>query len=87
MPKMTTLNVRIGGGLSEFVSGVIGERGDYDNASEYVRDLIRRDKARSERSAFDAKKAALEQAFNLPDAAYREVSFTDVISRNLAKRG
>ncbi len=87
MPKMTTLNVRIGGGLSEFVSGVIGERGDFDNASEYVRDLIRRDKARAERDAFDAKKAALSQAFNLPDETYREVSLDDVIARNLARRG
>lgn len=86
MPKMTTLNVRIGGGLRDFVSGVIGERGDYDNASEYVRDLIRRDKARIEQDAFEAKRAALQQAFGLPDKAYREVSLGEVIARNLAKR-
>jgi putative addiction module CopG family antidote len=86
MSKMTTLNVRIGGALSDFVAGAIGETGDYDNASEYVRDLIRQDKAKTEHRAFEAKRAALQQAFALPDNAYTSVNLNDVIARNLSKR-
>lgn len=83
---MTTLNVRVGGSLSEFIAQTIGEFGDYDNASEYVRDLIRHDKARTEKAAFEAKRAALQQAFAQPDEAYTKTSLEDVISRNLARR-
>jgi len=86
MSKMTTLNVRIGGSLSTFVAQAIGEFGDYDNASEYVRDLIRHDKARAEQAAFEAKREALQQAFAQPNEAYTKTSFEDVISRNLARR-
>ena len=43
MSKMLALNVRIGGSLREFVAQAVGDSGDYDNASEYVRDLIRKE--------------------------------------------
>jgi Arc/MetJ-type ribon-helix-helix transcriptional regulator len=42
MAKPMTLNVRVGGTLSEFVAANIGEHVTYDNVSEYVRDLIRK---------------------------------------------
>ena len=86
MSKMMSLNVRVGGGLREFVTQAVGDGGDYDNASEYVRDLIRKDKEKSEREAFEAKRAALAQAFALPKSAYRKVSMEEVVERNLAKR-
>jgi len=44
--------------LSEFVATNVGEGGAYENVSEYIRDLIRRDKERTERTAFDRLKAA-----------------------------
>ncbi|WJJ94915.1 ribbon-helix-helix domain-containing protein [Neopusillimonas aromaticivorans] len=46
MPRTntTTMTVRLSGSLSEFVATNVGEYGDYENVSEYVRDLIRRDK-------------------------------------------
>jgi Arc/MetJ-type ribon-helix-helix transcriptional regulator len=47
MTKSMTLNVRVSGALREFVAANVGETGAYDNVSEYVRDLIRRDKERS----------------------------------------
>ncbi len=52
-----TLNVRINGPLEDFVAAKVGEFGTYENASEYVRDLIRRDHARAEAEAFEALKA------------------------------
>ncbi len=82
MPNTTTLTVRIGGPLSDFVAENVGDDGAYDNVSEYVRDLIRRDKERAERDAFDRLKAELTQAFAAPDDSYQPLTAADVIARN-----
>ena len=44
------MTVRLNETLSEFVAAKVGEQGDYENISEYVRDLIRRDKTRLEQA-------------------------------------
>ena len=62
MSQTTTMTVRISGALSEFVASNVGENGSYENISEYVRDLIRRDKERVEREAFDRLKGELTRA-------------------------
>ena len=87
MRPATTMRVRLSGALSEFVSANVGETGDYESVSEYVRDLIRRDKARSEQEAFDRLKAELEHAFAAPDDTYRELSAAEVIARGGAWPG
>jgi antitoxin ParD1/3/4 len=86
MPKPTTLNVRVGGVLSEFVASNVGSTGSYDNASEYVRDLIRKDKDRMEFQAFERLKAELQRAFATPESDYRAVTADEVIKRNRARR-
>ena len=45
MPRTTTttMTVRVSGALSEFVATNVGEDGAYENVSEYIRDLIRRE--------------------------------------------
>ena len=45
MSNSTTLTVRLNPVLSEFVASHVQEGGAYDNVSEYLRDLIRRDMA------------------------------------------
>lgn len=82
MAQMTTMTVRISGALSEFVASNVGQSGTYENISEYVRDLIRRDKERAEREAFDRLKAELERAFAAPEASYGRLTAAEVISRN-----
>lgn len=82
MPRTTTLTVRLGGALSDFVAATVGETGAYENVSEYIRDLIRRDKERGEQQAFDRLKAELVLAFAAPDASYQPLSAADVIARN-----
>ena len=52
MTRTTTMTVRLNETLSAFVSANVGEHGTYDNVSEYVRDLIRRDKERDEQEQF-----------------------------------
>ena len=82
MPKATNLNVRIGAELGEFVAGRVGENGSFENTSEYVRDLIRRDKERSEAQAFQRLKAELQLAFAAPDDDAEELTADDIIARN-----
>lgn len=77
------LNVRISGSLSDFVNEAITD-GDYENVSEYVRDLIRRDKERAEREAFEAMKLRLQDAFATPDREYEYLSADDIRQRALA---
>lgn len=85
MPRKTTMTVRLSNALRDFVSANVGEYGCYVNVSEYVCDLIRRDKERSEREAFERLKAELTQAFAAPDDSYRALSASDVIARNKAR--
>jgi putative addiction module CopG family antidote len=82
MPSTMTLNVRLSGPLSDFVAETVGHTGSYENVSEYVRDLIRRDKARVEAEAFERLRAELQQAFATPDADFAPVTAADVIARN-----
>ena len=66
-----TLNVRVSGPLSDYIAAKVGDDGTYENVSEYVRDLIRRDKEQAEKEAFEALKAELQRAFAAPDSSYR----------------
>jgi len=86
MNKPVTLNVRVGGALGEFVAANVGPDGAYENVSEYVRDLIRKDKRETEKRSFDRLKAELSRAFATPEAGYERVSAADVIKRNRARR-
>ncbi|MDO6732839.1 type II toxin-antitoxin system ParD family antitoxin [Marinovum sp. 2_MG-2023] len=75
MPKPMNLSVRLTTPLTEFVTTRVGVEGDYDNASEYVRDLIRRDREREEQRAFAKLKATLQDAFAQPDSEAVEMNF------------
>jgi antitoxin ParD1/3/4 len=82
MSRTTTMTVRIGGSLSDFVAANVGDDGSYENVSEYIRDLIRRDKERAEAEAFNRLKAELSHAFAAPDESYQPLTAAEVISRN-----
>ena len=86
MARTMTLNVRVGGALGEFVAANVGEAGAYENVSEYVRDLIRKDKDRTEREAFERLKAELSRAFTAPDESYTAVPADAVIARNRVRQ-
>lgn len=79
-----TLNVRLTGPLGDFVAENVGDSGLYENVSEYVRDLIRKDKDRSDRERFTRLQAELTAAFAAPDDQYKTLTATDVIGRNRA---
>ncbi|UVO49505.1 hypothetical protein M0208_02875 [Sphingomonas sp. SUN019] len=70
MADTMTLNVRVGGPLRDHVAASVGEYGRYENVSEYVRDLIRRDHARAEDERFQVLKAELQRAFATPESDF-----------------
>jgi antitoxin ParD1/3/4 len=78
----TTMTVRLSGALSDFVAANVGEHGTYENISEYMRDLIRRDKERKEQEAYERLKAELTQAYAAPESSYKPLTAADVIARN-----
>lgn len=78
----TTMTVRLSGTLGDVVAANIGENGAYENVSEYIRDLIRRDKERTDQQSFERLKAELALAFAAPESSYVSLTASDVIKRN-----
>ena len=78
------MTVRISGALSDFVAANVGQDGAYENISEYIRDLIRRDKERVEQEAFERLRAELAHAFAAPESSYEPLTAAEVIARNRA---
>jgi Arc/MetJ-type ribon-helix-helix transcriptional regulator len=81
-----TVNVRMNGPLGDFIADNVGEAGTYENVSEYVRDLIRKDKDRAEAVIFERLKAELNVAFAAPDDSYSTLTADEVIARNFARK-
>jgi antitoxin ParD1/3/4 len=86
MPKQMNLNVRVSGELSDFVLRQTGPDGTYDNTSEYIRDLIRRDKQASEAAAFERLKAELKRAFAAPEGSGTEITAAGFLARQKSRR-
>jgi antitoxin ParD1/3/4 len=84
MSRTTTMTVRLSGPLSDFVAANVGENGSYENVSEYIRDLIRRDREHVEKEAFDRLKAEITHAFAMPESSYEPLTAALVIERSRA---
>jgi putative addiction module CopG family antidote len=82
MPSTTTMTVRLNAALSDFVSERVQREGVFENVSDYVRDLIRRDMERQEQQALDRLKAELGRAFAAPESSYKPLTASEVIARN-----
>lgn len=78
------MTVNLDGALGDFVAASVSEDGAYESASEYVRDLIRRDMERVEQERFERLKAELVHAFSAPDSSYHPLTAAQVIARNRA---
>ena len=86
MPKEMTLNVRVSGALGDFVAANVAEAGAYENVSEYVRHLIRRDMERAEQDQIERLKAELALAFAAPDSSYVSITADEFVARNRLRR-
>lgn len=85
MSGTMTLNVRVSGALKDHIAASIGDEGLYDNASEYVRALIRRDHADAQR--FATLKAELQAAFAEPEGNAVEIDAETFLARMHEKYG
>jgi antitoxin ParD1/3/4 len=80
-----SVNVRVSGALREHVERTTSE-GDYESVSEYVRDLIRKDKAAREAVAFERVKTALQAAFAEPRENYHPLTLERIRAQARADR-
>lgn len=76
-----SIHVRVGGQLHAHLQQQIGENGLYENASEYIRALIRRD-LQTRNEAWDWLKRQLEPGMRADESKFKTVSAEDVIRRN-----
>lgn len=80
-----SIHVKVSGRLQEHIRQQIGEDGLYENASEYIRSLIRSDlKSRDEAWAW--LRDELAPGMRADDDEFASVTADDVIARNLAQR-
>ena len=79
------VNVRITGKLQDHLKQQISNKGLYESASEYVRDLIRRD-MKDGNQAWEWLAKELEPGLRDNEQAYIEVTASDVIKRNKKDR-
>lgn len=70
------VNVKITGTLREYFDHQITPNGDYESASEYVRDLVRRDKRKHEQLENEAISNMLAQSLKSPTSPI-EADFFD----------
>jgi antitoxin ParD1/3/4 len=79
------LNVRLAGSLKRHVSNAVSADGAYENVSEYVRHLIRKDLEHTERLALESVKAELQLAFSAPESEFIELKAKDIVKRRSEK--
>jgi len=79
------LNVRISGELRHHLLQQVGAEGLYENASEYIRDLIRRD-LKSKREAWEWLAKELEAGLRADESEFLAITSRDVIARNKKRR-
>lgn len=75
------VNVRITGSLRNHLNQQIGASGLYENASEYIRDLIRRD-LQSKQEAWQWLQKKLEPGLRADDSEFVKVSKEEIIARS-----
>ena len=68
------VNVRFAGELQKFIQNRVGESGLYNSASEYIRDLVRRDFEREEARKWSSLRAELQPGREASEAEFEEVN-------------
>ena len=79
-PRTTTLE--IDEELYEFLTLMVSDAGPYQSVSAYVEDLVQRDMASQEASAFMELRAEIVAGFSAPESTYHPLSAAEVSARN-----
>jgi antitoxin ParD1/3/4 len=80
-----SIHVRVTGLLQDHIQRQIGADGLYENASEYIRALIRHD-LQTRNAAWEWLQKHLEPGMRAEEDAFVEVSADDVIRRNQTRK-
>lgn len=80
-----TLTVRLSGPLRRFIDKRSGENGLYENASEYLRDLVRRDFEKEEARKWSALIEELKPALAADESEYVPFDAEAIISQAQAE--
>jgi len=79
-----SIHVKASGAPQDHIQKQIGDDGLYENASEYIRALIRRD-LQTRDQAWDVLQSELAPAMRADDNEFVAVSAEDVIRRNMRR--
>lgn len=74
-----SINVRVSGKLKNFINRQISVNGLYESASEYVRDLIRKDYELQEEHKWTLLYEELEDGINADESQFLDFNPNDII--------
>jgi antitoxin ParD1/3/4 len=81
------VNVRFTGILKKFVEQRTAGEGLYSSASEYIRDLVRRDYERSEEERWDALHHELKLSMAAPDSDFIPLDAEEILAEAKRRKG
>lgn len=80
------INVRFAGPLQEFIQSRVSEAGLYNSASEYIRDLVRRDYEREEERKADWLRHELAPGMRADESAFSPLDADALIRKAKSRR-
>ena len=80
------VNVRFSGELQRFIQDRSGESGLYASASEYIRDLVRRDYEREEQRKWSWLRHELRAGADAPESDFVPLDADSLIAEAKARR-
>jgi len=75
------VNVRFAGELQRFIQGRVGESGLYASASEYLRDLVRRDYEKESAMSWAALRAELKAGLEADRSEFVPLDIEKIIAK------
>lgn len=80
------INVRFAGELQRFIQQRVGTSGLYNSASEYIRDLVRRDYEREEERKWQWLREELAPGAAAEESEFAPLSAADIIAEAKKRR-
>lgn len=80
------VNVRFSGERQRFIQERTGDTGIYSSASQYIRDLVRRDYQREEHRKWLCLQHNLQAGMEAPDADFVSIDVHDLIEEARSRR-
>ena len=80
------VNVRFSGELQRFIQLRTSEQGLYGSASEYIRDLVRRDYEREEQRKWALLRHELKPGIKAPESEFVPLNAEEIIAKAKARR-